>query len=264
MAINCAELSDTLLESELFGHEKGSFTGAVSQKKGKLELADGGTVFLDEMGEIPVNLQAKLLRVLQSREFIRVGGSRPIKVDIRIIAATNRHLETAMKDGSFRSDLYYRLNVVSILLPSLRERKEDILMLAHYFTIKSAKKCKRVVKGLSHEARALLLNYQWPGNVRELENAIERAVVLGSTELLLPEDLPEALHESVMPAEAPQSKYHAVAKEAKKQVILQALEQSNGNFTQAAKSLGIHPNNLHRLVRNLGLKPLLQKPSQSM
>jgi Nif-specific regulatory protein len=259
MAINCAELSDTLLESELFGHEKGAFTGAVAQKKGKFEMASGGTVFLDEMGELPSHLQSKLLRALQEREIVRVGGTQPIKVDIRVIAATNRDLEKAIKDGGFRSDLYYRLNVVSIQLPPLRDRREDVPLLAHYFAMKYAQKCKRPVKGISPEARALLVHYDWPGNVRELENAIERAVVLGSTELLLPEDLPDALHETAPPATVAETPYHSVAREAKKQLVLQALEQADGNFTQAAKTLGIHPNNLHRLVRTLDLKPLLKK-----
>ena len=259
MAINCAELSDTLLESELFGHEKGAFTGAVAQKKGKFEMASGGTVFLDEMGELPSHLQSKLLRALQEREIVRVGGTQPIKVDIRVIAATNRDLEKAIKDGGFRSDLYYRLNVVSIQLPPLRDRREDVPLLAHYFAMKYAQKCKRPVKGISPEARALLVHYDWPGNVRELENAIERAVVLGSTELLLPEDLPDALHDTAPPATIAETPYHSVAREAKKQLVLQALEQADGNFTQAAKTLGIHPNNLHRLVRTLELKPLLKK-----
>jgi Nif-specific regulatory protein len=260
MAINCAELSDTLLESELFGHEKGAFTGAVAQKKGKFEMASGGTVFLDEMGELPSHLQSKLLRALQEREIVRVGGTQPIKVDIRVIAATNRDLEKAIKDGGFRSDLYYRLNVVSIQLPPLRDRREDVPLLAHYFAMKYAQKCKRPVKGISPEARALLVHYDWPGNVRELENAIERAVVLGSTELLLPEDLPDALHDTAPPATVAETPFISVAREAKKQLVLQALEQADGNFTQAAKTLGIHPNNLHRLVRTLGLKPLLKKP----
>jgi len=190
VAINCAAITETLLESELFGHEKGSFTGAVSQKKGKLEAADGGTVFLDEVGELAVPLQAKLLRVLQEREFERVGGTRSIKVDIRVIAATNRDLKEASRAGSFRQDLYYRLNVVSVRMPALRERKEDIPLLANFFALRFGEKVKRRVAGISAKARACLLRYEWPGNVRELENAIERAVVLGSTELILVEDLP--------------------------------------------------------------------------
>jgi Nif-specific regulatory protein len=259
IAINCAGLSDTLLESDLFGHEKGSFTGAVAQKKGKLEIADGGTVFLDELGELPLPLQAKLLRVLQEREFERVGGTRKIKVDIRIIAATNRDLEAAIKDGGFRPDLYYRLNVVSITLPPLRDRRDDIPLLAHYFATKFAQRCNRQLKGLAPATRALLVNYDWPGNVRELENALERAVVLGATDFILPEDLPDALHETTAPPNVTPAMYHSSTREAKKQIVLQAIEESGGNYTQAAKQLGIHPNNLHRLVRNLGLKPQLKK-----
>jgi transcriptional regulator with GAF, ATPase, and Fis domain len=259
IAINCAGLSDTLLESDLFGHEKGAFTGAVAQKKGKLEIADGGTVFLDELGELPLPLQAKLLRALQTREFERVGGTRKIKVDIRIIAATNRDLEGAIKDGGFRADLYYRLNVVAITLPPLRDRRDDIPLLANYFATKFGQRCNRQIKGMAPATRALLMNYDWPGNVRELENTIERAVVLGATDFILPEDLPDALHEASAPPNITPTAYHSATRDAKKQIVLQALEESGGNFTQAAKQLGIHPNNMHRLVRNLGLKPQLKK-----
>ncbi|MCI0388179.1 MAG: sigma 54-interacting transcriptional regulator [Acidobacteria bacterium] len=259
VAINCAGLSDTLLESDLFGHEKGSFTGAVTQKKGRLEIADGGTVFLDEMGELPMSLQAKLLRVLQTREFERVGGTRAIKVDIRLIAATNRDLETAVKNEIFRADLYYRLNVVSLTMPALRDRRDDIALLAHYFVVKYGQKCKRPVRGLAPTTKNLLVSYDWPGNVRELENVIERAVVLGSTEMIQPEDLPETLHEITLLPNTQQTKFHASAREAKRQIVLNALDQAGGNYTNAAKILGIHPNNLHRLARNLGLKTTISE-----
>src|SRR5262249_7877718 len=195
LAINCATLTETLIETELFGHEKGAFTGAIALKRGKLEIADSGTVFLDEIAELSPLIQAKLLRVLQEREFERLGGTRPIKVDVRIIAATNKDLEGAIKQKQFREDLYYRLNVVSVVMPSLRKRREDIPLLASYFVSVFSKKCKRRVLGISAEARALMQAYDWPGNVRELENAIERAVVLGSTEMIIPEDLPEAVFE---------------------------------------------------------------------
>jgi len=188
MAVNCAALTESLLESELFGHERGAFTGAIAQKKGRLEIADGGTVFLDEIGELTPTLQVKLLRVLQEREFERVGGMVTIKVDVRVIAATNKNLEEAMARGEFRHDLYYRLNVVSLDMPPLRERREDILLLASYFAEKYAAKCNRKLKGISPDARARFLAYDWPGNVRELENAIERAVVLGTTDVILAED----------------------------------------------------------------------------
>ncbi|HEX8353756.1 MAG TPA: sigma 54-interacting transcriptional regulator [Pyrinomonadaceae bacterium] len=266
VAINCAALTETLLESELFGHERGAFTGALAQKKGKLEVADGGTLFLDEVGEMSPVLQAKLLRVLQEREFERVGGTRTISVDVRVIAATNRDLEEAVRSGGFRQDLYYRLNVVPFELPPLRQRREDIPLLASYFAAKYAAKFKRKVTGISREARECLTGYDWPGNVRELENAVERAVVLGSTESLLPEDLPETVLEAEPdPVGArgsvpqPVTKYHEALREAKRQLILRALEQSSGSFTEAARLLGVHPNYLHRLIRNLNLRPEIKK-----
>jgi Nif-specific regulatory protein len=260
VAINCAALTETLLESELFGHEKGAFTGAIAQKKGKLEVAQGGTLFLDEIGEMPLPQQAKLLRVLQEREFERVGGTRKLKADIRVIAATNRDLETAIKQGAFRQDLYYRLNVVTLRLPPLRERQADIPLLASYFVARHSAKCKRQVRGLSPAARTALSAYDWPGNVRELENAIELAVVLGSDELVQLEDLPEAVLEveSTALAGGASADYHEALKEAKKQLILRACEQSGGSYVEAAKLLNVHPNYLHRLIRNLNLKPLLK------
>jgi Nif-specific regulatory protein len=259
VAVNCAALTETLLESELFGHEKGAFTGAIAQKKGKLEVADGGTLFLDEVGEMPAILQAKLLRVLQEQEFERVGGTRTLHVDMRLIAATNKDLEEAIRQGAFRQDLYYRLNVVSLSMPPLRERREDIRLLASYFVQKYSDKCNRKVSGISSEARARLTNYDWPGNVRELENAIERAVVLGTTDLILPEDLPEAALETAVPSSLGVGNYHEAVTEAKKQLILKAVEQAEGNYTEAAKLLGVHPNYLHRLIRNMNLRPELKK-----
>jgi len=259
VAINCAAITETLLESELFGHERGAFTGAVSQKKGKLEVAEGGTVFLDEIGELAVPMQAKLLRVLQEREFERVGGTRPIKLDVRLIAATNRDLKEASKTGGFRPDLYYRLNVVSLQMPALRERREDIPMLAAFFATQCGEKVKRRVAGISPEARVCLMRYDWPGNVRELENAIERAVVLGSTELILPDDLPDSILEETAAAGEPVSALHDGIREAKKVLIERAIEQANGNYTEAAKILGVHANHLFRLIRTLNLKPKRQR-----
>jgi len=259
VAINCAALPPSLAETELFGHEKGAFTGALAQKKGKLEVAAGGTVFLDEIGELDLGSQSKLLRVLQERELERVGATRPIPVDFRLIAATNQNLEQALAAGRFRQDLYYRLNVVSVRMPALRERREDIPLLAACFMARYSVKCGRRSLALSNQARECLVTHDWPGNVRELENAIERAVVLGSSELVLPEDLPESILERAPPDQALCSRYHGAVAEAKRQVILQALEQAGGSYKDAAGLLGIHPNNLHRLISKLGLRPALKK-----
>ena len=253
LAINCAALTESLLESELFGHEKGAFTGAIAQKKGKIETAAGGTLFLDEISELAAGMQAKLLRVLQEREVDPVGGTRSIKVDVRIIAATNRNLQGAVQVGSFREDLFFRLNVVSITTPPLRTRREDIPALAESFIAKVSSRYKIPVKAMSLEARSLLLQYDWPGNVRELENAIERAVVLGTASEIRPEDLPRCVLELSTPES--EAKYHCAMKLSKKRLVVQALEQANGHYIEAAKILGLHPNSLLRLIRNLGLKP---------
>jgi two-component system, NtrC family, response regulator HydG len=252
IAVNCAALSETLFESELFGHEKGAFTGAVALKRGRFELAQGGTIFLDEVGELASGLQAKLLRVLQQREFERVGGTQAYPLDIRIIAATNRDLAADVAEGRFREDLYHRLNVVALQSPPLRDRKEDIPRLAEFFLRRSAERCKRHVDGLSPEVQHMISQYSWPGNVRELENAMERAVVLGVSELVLPEDLPETLLEAA-PRDT-EAKYHHSVGQAKRDAILDAYVQGNGDYKLAAKVLGLHPNYLLRLVRNLELR----------
>lgn len=259
VAINCAAIPETLLESELFGHERGAFTGAGALKRGKLEIADGGVVFLDEIGELAPPLQVKLLRVLQEREFERVGGTRPIKVDVRIIAATNCNLEQAVREGKFRQDLYYRLAVLRITMPALRDRREDIPMLVRHFVQKHAKRCKVKPRPVSREALACLVNHDWPGNVRELENAIERALVLGSSDMILPEDLPESLLERAPAPEMTEAKYHAAIKELKKQLIRDAIEQTQGSYADAARVLGVHPNYLHRLIRNLEMRESLKE-----
>jgi Nif-specific regulatory protein len=259
VAINCAAIPEMLLESDLFGHERGSFTGATAQKKGRLEIADGGVVFLDEIGELAPALQVKLLRVLQEREFERVGGTHPIKVDIRLIAATNRDLNEAVRLGVFRQDLYYRLAVVKLTMPALREHKDDIPMLTRHFVQKYSKRCKVKPKPVSREAMAALVNYDWPGNVRELENAIERALVMGSPEMVQLEDLPESLLEQAPAEDMTEGKYQASVKAVKKQLIIDAVEQTNGNYVEAAVILGMHPNNLHRLIRNLGLKDAINE-----
>lgn len=261
VAVNCAALTETLFESELFGHEKGAFTGAISLKRGRFELAQGGTIFLDEVGELAPSLQAKLLRVLQQREFERVGGSQAHPLDIRVIAATNRELSEDVREGRFREDLYHRLNVVTLESPPLRDRKEDVPLLARYFLQRSGERCKRQVQGLSPEAEAMLIEYGWPGNVRELENAMERAVVLGVSEWVLPEDLPENLLESA-PRDAG-AKYHHSVGEAKREAIIDAYLQGNGDYKQAARVLGLHPNYLLRLVRNLNLREEINRLQSS-
>ncbi len=259
LALNCAALTETLLESELFGHEKGAFTSAGNQKKGLLEVAEGGSVFLDEVGELPLTLQAKLLRVLQEREFVRVGGTRSIKLNVRFLAATNRDLQKAVREGKFRGDLYHRLNVISLTMPALREHPEDIPVLAELFAVRNAKKCNRKLKGISAEARTCLMRYDWPGNIRELENAMERAVVIGSSDFILPEDLPEAVLETAPTAASGPANYHDAVRNLKKQLIQSAWEQSGGSFTEAARILGVHANYLHRLIRNLDLRVALKK-----
>ena len=254
VAVNCAALSEALLESELFGHEKGAFTGAIAQKKGKFELAHTGVIFLDEIGELAMPLQSKLLRVLQERELDRVGGAKPIKIDVRLIAATNRDLRLAIQEGAFRKDLYYRLNVVSIRMPSLRERREDIGLLATYFAMKAGARARRRILGISEQARAWLLQYDWPGNVRELENAIERAVVMGTSDAVMREDLPETILEFEPEQPLPIGRYHEALNQAKRGVVLRALEQTNGVQTEAAKLLEIHPVYLNRLIKKMDLK----------
>jgi transcriptional regulator with GAF, ATPase, and Fis domain len=259
VALNCAALSETLLESELFGHEKGAFTSAIAQKKGFLEVAEGGTIFLDEIGELSPILQAKLLRVLQEREFVRVGGTRPIKINVRFLAATNRDLQKGAREQSFRPDLFHRLNVISVTIPPLREHPEDIPALAEHFAARYAKHCNRNVTAISREAMAFLTQYDWPGNIRELENAMERAVVVGSSDRILAEDLPESVLETAKIGCSAPAKYHDAVRNLKKQLILAALDQSNGNVTEAATLLGLHANYLHRLMRNLELRPTLKK-----
>jgi transcriptional regulator with GAF, ATPase, and Fis domain len=252
VAINCAAIAENLLESELFGHERGAFTGAVAQKRGKIELADGGTLFLDEIGELPMALQAKLLRVLEEREIERVGGTRRIPVNLRLVAATHRDLPAMIEEGTFRRDLYYRLNVVALRLPALRERTADIPLLAAFFLERLAAKAARAIRGFSPEARAALLAHHWPGNVRELQNVVERAVVLGHGEWIEPADLPEEIGES-QPAAA-EGAYHARVLEAKRRIIEGAMAEAQGRYVEAARILGIHVKHLHRLMRSYGLK----------
>ena len=255
--VNCVALSEELLESELFGHEKGAFTGAHQRKRGKAELADGGTLFLDEVGDIRAPLQAKLLRLLQEHEFERVGGTRPIRVDARFIAATNANLEQAMKQGMFRQDLYYRLNVVSLCLPPLRARREDIDDLANHFVAKYCAELKRPPAAISPAAMTLLRGYDWPGNIRELENAIERAVVLSSATEIEPRDLPIAQTSMEEDSEgAADSSYRLAVLNFKRELLRSALLKADGNQTRTAEALGLQRTYLSRLLRELGLREI--------
>jgi len=252
--VNCVAIPEQLLESELFGHERGAFTGAHQLKRGRFEIADRGTIFLDEIGEVPVGIQTKLLRVLQHREFERVGGTRPIKADIRVIAATNSDLERAVREGRFREDLYYRLNVVSIKLPPLRERKEDIPALVDYFLRKSAGELKKPLKRLALGAVDGLMAYHWPGNIRELENVVERAMVLSIGDQIGLEDLPLQIATGPRRESFKGKEFHEAVKEFKRWAIQDALKRSNGNQTKAAELLGLQRTYLVKLVRLLEVK----------
>ena len=255
IAINSVGLSKELLESDLFGHEQGAFTGANKMKKGKIELANGGTIFFDEIGDISREMQAKLLRFLQEREFERVGGVTPITVDVRVIAATNRELAAAVRNGDFRDDLYHRLNVVAITPPPLRERKEDIPILANFFLRKSVVATRRSVTGISTEAMNKMLGYDWPGNVRELANAIERAVVLGSDSEITATDLPSGLGEGVATTtDSPDLTYHDGINSARKQLVVNALKKTNGNRAAAARLLDLEAKYFLRLMKSLGIE----------
>jgi transcriptional regulator with GAF, ATPase, and Fis domain len=256
VAINCAALSETLLESDLFGHERGAFTGAVALKKGKLEMAEGGTVFLDEIGELAPGLQAKLLRVLQERNFERVGGTQTLPLDIRLLAATNRDLSAEATRGHFRLDLFHRLNVIALKAPPLRERMQDIPLLAAHFIKLAGARCGRRLAGATEECLRCLTRYPWPGNIRELQNAIEHAAILGSSEWLKPEDLPETVLEAADPADLA-SPYHAALGEARRECVIRAWNEAAGDHDAAARILGMHPNSLRRLIRHLGLKETL-------
>jgi two-component system, NtrC family, response regulator AtoC len=251
IAINCVGLSRELLESELFGHERGAFTGAHQVKKGKVELAHGGTVFLDEVGDISPEVQTKLLRFLQEREFERVGGTKPIQVDVKIIAATNRDLNAAVKEGRFREDLYYRLNVIPISLPALRERKEDIPELARFLMQRFSLETKKNFTEITLEAMEKLLAYNWPGNVRELANVIERAVVLGQGPKVAVQDLSPRIV-SREPRDRPASlSYRKEIEAYRRELILKALSQAQGNRAAAAEALGLQRTYLSRLIKSL-------------
>jgi DNA-binding NtrC family response regulator len=254
IAINSVALSKELLESELFGHEQGAFTGAHRRKTGKIELAHGGTIFFDEIGDVSRELQAKLLRFLQEREFERVGGVIPVSVDVRIIAATNRNLERFVKEGQFREDLYYRLNVVAIHLPPLRERRQDIAALSQYFLRKQSAAIRTNITGISEEARRRLEAYDWPGNVRELANVIERAIVLGTGPTVTLEDLPGRIAAGwTTPAPEAQS-YREGLDVARKELLLKALATTHGNRSAAAKLLGLEAKYFLKLMKSLKIE----------
>lgn len=251
--INCVGLSRDLLESELFGHEKGAFTGAHQLKKGRVELAEGGTIFLDEVGDISAELQAKLLRFLQEREFERVGGNQQIKVDVRIVAATNRNLEKAVRDGAFREDLYHRLNVIPITLAPLRERREDIGELAAHFLRRFSIETKKRFTGISPEAEAILTAHDWPGNVRELANVVERAVVLGDGPALTVDSLPTRIADAKPTPGNEARTYHEAVNLHRRSLILKALADTHGNRAAAAKVLGLHRTHLLKIMKALQL-----------
>jgi len=256
-AVNCAAINENLLESELFGHEKGSFTGAHAEKKGLFEIADRGTLFLDEIAELDVGIQAKLLRALQERKIRRVGGTHEISVDVRVIAATNRDLRAMVADGRFRDDLYYRINVLSIDVPPLRERREDIPVLIEYFLKKHTKNTSRLVTGLTSDTKKLMNDYSWPGNVRQLESAIERAILLSEGDQITPDDLPTEVRQEVGPAAEGAFKLPAEGinfEEVERNLITQAMEQTDYNITRAAKLLGLTFRTLQYRLEKFGIK----------
>ena len=260
IAINCAAIPDSLLESELFGYEKGAFTDARAQKRGIFELADKGTLFLDEVGEIPLMLQAKLLRVLEDQSFRRLGGLKDIQLDLRVVAATNKNLREAVKEGAFRQDLYFRLNVIQILIPPLRDRADDIVPLTHFFIEHYNRKFKRNIEGVTDSAAKLLLYHDWPGNVRELRNAIERAMILEESSLITPASLPIAIsrpdgdapHEVAAPATVPSDGMSLEDNE--RSLLVRALEKTNGNQTQAARLLRVTRDTLRYKMKKFSLR----------
>ncbi|HWN98855.1 MAG TPA: sigma-54 dependent transcriptional regulator [Blastocatellia bacterium] len=256
-AVNCAAINENLLESELFGHEKGSFTGAHTQKKGQFEIADRGTLFLDEIGDLNISMQAKILRVLQEKEIMRVGATKTIKVDVRVIGATNRELEAMVKDGRFREDLYYRLNVIPITIPPLRNRRDDIPQLVDFFVAKHSASSNRQIRGLTTGARNLIMTYSWPGNVRQLESAIERAILLCEGNEIEAEDLPVEMRQEGTPSAAFDFKLppEGIAfEEVERSLITQAMDQTNWNITRAAKLLGLSFRTLQYRLEKFGLK----------
>ncbi len=257
LPFNCGAIPETLVESELFGHTKGAFTGAIQAKKGLFEEANGGTLFLDEISTIPPSVQVKLLRVLQEKEVMKVGSTERTKIDVRLIAATNEDLEGLMKKGKFREDLFYRLHVFPIFLPDLKERKEDIPLLAYHFLERYSKEAKKEIKGFSKEAMNLLLEYDWPGNVRELENAIERAVIMADKDYLTPSDFPKDLLQGVSALIKKGVRERKSLEEIKDEYIQQILKETNGNKRAAAEILKVNPRTLYRFEKKIQSKTSL-------
>lgn len=253
--INCAALPENLLESELFGHERGAFTGASARREGRFKAADGGTIFLDEVGELAQGTQAKLLRVLQEGEYSPLGSDKTFRADVRIIAATNRDLTQAVSDGEFREDLYYRLNVVNLEMPPLRQRGDDVIGLAEDFLRRFNEKNRRDIKGFSPESRRIMLGYAWPGNVRELINAVERAVIMTQGHLVEPPDLPLAIQGSAKGDEDYSLRAGLTVREAERLLIERTLEATGGNRTRAAEMLGITRKTLQNKIKDYGLPP---------
>lgn len=251
--VNCAALPETLLESELFGHEKGAFTGALYTKKGRFELADGGTIFLDEIGEMSIPTQTKILRVLQEREFEPVGGTKTVKVDVRIISATNKDLEEEVQRGRFRDDLYYRINVVPITIPPLRERKEDIPLLAEHFLRIYSEKNKRMIKDFEPRVMDAFMRYGWPGNVRELENIVERTVIMGRGDMIALEDLPPTIVGSQQEEDRTTPPTATALRDVEREAIIRTLHQTGGNRTKAADILGITRKTLQNKIKEYGI-----------
>jgi transcriptional regulator with PAS, ATPase and Fis domain len=254
VAFNCGSFTEELMANELFGHEKGAYTGAVGEKAGLVEAADGGTIFLDEVGDMPLSMQVKLLRVIQEKEFLRVGGVDPISVDIRFIAATHRDLKEDVEKGHFRQDLYYRLNVISIHMPPLAERNGDVPLLAHYFLARKSQEMKRDIQEIDREVMDLLDKYSWPGNVRELENVIERAVALENGPVISKEDLPEYIRDLSIETYRQHSSGIPTAEEQEKKYIKWVLDKCDGNKTKAAKIMGIDRVSLWRRLKRYGME----------
>jgi two-component system response regulator AtoC len=261
--INCGAVPEGLLESEFFGHEKGAFTGAATRRRGRFEQANGGTIFLDEIGDISAGLQVKLLRVLQEREFERVGGNETIKIDVRIIVATNRDLDAMVRAGAFRQDLYYRLNVVNLRVPALRERRDDVRLLADHFLQKFASENQREIIGFDENVLQALLNYSWPGNVRELANAVESAVIMSTGSIILLEDLPQNIISSELKSPSAAARdsgdtsrlLKEMVKEFERQTIIQALDRNNGSRVKTARELGISRRSLLYKLQEYGIGP---------